>query len=424
MMKNKILDFPKVKIIFSLFLFLFPPFSTSAQTWQPQISGIGNSLNSVFFLDEFNGWAVGSLGSIIHTTDGGENWNQQSSGTNKDLNCVYFVDTLIGWMCGYQGTILKTTDGGNSWTPQNSFTVSNLLSIDFFNESTGWVVGVGGTILKTTNGGANWVSQNSPFPEIISDVDFVDSLYGWAATYASGSIETTIIKTTDGGNLWELITVPMLIPLPAFSIDFIDRNTGWIVGFYETIYKSIDGGNNWFEQLFGLVSSDGFLSVSFVDENNGWTVGYEGVIANTSDGGNLWSAQNSGTTNILWDVYFVNRTTGWAVGDNGLILKYSIPVSVDDKNQGLTPIQFSLEQNYPNPFNPSTTIQYSIPEGGNVKLLVYNSLGEEVAVLADEYKDAGNYNIKFNASKLPSGIYFYKLKMNSSIETKKMILLR
>jgi len=425
-MKNKILEFPKMKIILSVFLFLlflYPLLSTRAQTWQPQVSGIGNSLISVYFLDEFNGWSVGEFGAILQTTDGGENWNQQNSGTNKNLNCVCFTDTSTGWICGAQGTILKTTDGGNNWLSQNSFTVFNLLSIDFFDESTGWVVGVSGTILKTTNSGTNWTPQNSPFSEIISAVDFVDSLYGWAATYASGATETTIIKTTDGGEIWELVNVPMLIPFPVFSVDFIDRNTGWVVGYLEIIYKSTNSGYTWIEQQSW--SSESLLySVSFADENNGWTVGSDGLIDHTSDGGNLWETQTSGTTNILQDVYFVNSTTGWIVGDNGLILKYSTQVSINDEEPRSTPNNFFLKQNYPNPFNPSTTIQYSIPESGIVKLAIYNSLGEQVTTLVNGYKAAGNYQIEFNASVLGSGVYYYRLQENNFIETKKMVIMK
>ena len=425
-MRNKKLRSAHKKIFFSLIFYLIifiPLLSLNAQTWQQQVSGIGNSLISVFFLDEFNGWAVGSYGAIIHTTDGGENWNQQTSGTNKDLNCVYFIDASTGWTCGYQGTILKTTDGGNSWSPQNSFTVYNLLSIDFVTASTGWVVGIGGTILKTTNGGTNWTHQNSPFSEYISDVDFVDSLYGWAATFASGATETNIIKTTDGGDFWELVTVPMLIPFPMFSVDFIDRNSGWVVGYLEIIYKSIDGGNNWFEQQ-SYTSETVLYSVSFADEYNGWTVGSGGQIDHTSDGGNLWETQSSGTINILWDVYFVNPTTGWIVGDNGLILKYTIPVSVDDNESDSAPNKFALEQNYPNPFNPTTTIEYSIPESGNVKLEVYNSLGEEVATLVNKFEEAGNYELTFNASKLSSGIYYYRIECENFVQVRKMVLIR
>jgi hypothetical protein len=104
----------------------------------------------------------------------------------------------------------------------------------------------------------------------------------------------------------------------------------------------------------------------------------------------------------------------------------------------ISPNNFSLEQNYPNPFNPSTTIRYTIPnitlsssyraesrdEGSRVQLKVYDVLGNEVATLVNEFRNAGSYEITFSASKLSSGIYFYELKAGEFIQTKKMILLQ
>jgi len=86
--------------------------------------------------------------------------------------------------------------------------------------------------------------------------------------------------------------------------------------------------------------------------------------------------------------------------------------------------EFKLYQNYPNPFNPTTTINYQIPERSLVTLKVYDVLGKDIAILVSEEKRAGSYEIEFNASSLPSGIYFYQLKTNKLIQTKKMILVK
>ncbi len=88
------------------------------------------------------------------------------------------------------------------------------------------------------------------------------------------------------------------------------------------------------------------------------------------------------------------------------------------------PEVFSLSQNYPNPFNPSTIINYSIPKGGFVSLKVYNILGQLVKTLYRGYQKAGSYKINFVASELLSGVYFYRLQMNSFAETRKMLLLK
>jgi hypothetical protein len=85
---------------------------------------------------------------------------------------------------------------------------------------------------------------------------------------------------------------------------------------------------------------------------------------------------------------------------------------------------YSLAQNYPNPFNPSTTITYSLAKAGNVTLKIYDLLGKEVAVLVNGYKTKGQYNIKFEVSNLPSGIYIYQLNSNGYSLSKKMVILK
>ncbi len=89
------------------------------------------------------------------------------------------------------------------------------------------------------------------------------------------------------------------------------------------------------------------------------------------------------------------------------------------------PTEYSLAQNYPNPFNPSTTIEYSLPESGDVTLKIYNLIGQEVkTVLNNLYQSVGTHSVVFSASELPSGIYFYSFKVNDFVKVKKMILLK
>ena len=88
------------------------------------------------------------------------------------------------------------------------------------------------------------------------------------------------------------------------------------------------------------------------------------------------------------------------------------------------PKSFVLNQNYPNPFNPSTTISFSVPQGSKVSLKIYNILGQEVANLVDDFRQAGNYSVQFNANKLASGVYFYRLQANDFAQTKKLLLLK
>ncbi|MCX6174180.1 MAG: T9SS type A sorting domain-containing protein [Ignavibacteriales bacterium] len=95
---------------------------------------------------------------------------------------------------------------------------------------------------------------------------------------------------------------------------------------------------------------------------------------------------------------------------------------VTDENR--IPEGFVLEQNYPNPFNPTTKIKYSISTSSQVSVKVYDLLGREIEELVNEYKIAGNYEVQFNASSFPSGVYLYKLQSGSFIQTKKMLFLK
>jgi hypothetical protein len=86
--------------------------------------------------------------------------------------------------------------------------------------------------------------------------------------------------------------------------------------------------------------------------------------------------------------------------------------------------QYQLRQNYPNPFNPSTTIKYNLPRNDFIKLTIYNQLGQEIKILANDYQLAGEHEIIFSAEELPSGVYFCRLQGSNFNETKELVLLK
>ena len=151
-----------------------------------------------------------------------------------------------------------------------------------------------------------------------------------------------------------------------------------------------------------------------------------------SSNGSTWvkigSVQGSGNSNTAKSYSFtdskLSNTGKYSYRlkqvDNSGSFKYS---NVTEVNYTV-PTVFSLSQNYPNPFNPNTIISYSLPQASNVKLSVYNALGQMVKVLENESKEAGTYNISFNASELSSGIYFYKIEAGQFSQTRKMMLVK
>lgn len=391
-------------------------------TWQSQNSGTNNTLQSVYFVNQNIGWTAGEAGTILKTENGGQNWQSQTNATSNDLSSIYFTDASTGWTVGDGGTILKSTDGGSSWLTQTSGTSDFLSSVHFIDANTGWAVGDNGTILKTYDGGNNWQPQVSGTFYGLTSVDFVDTNNGWITVAGFGMI----LKTTDGGNNWQIINTGSQNLL--FSLDFVNADVGWAVGTFGEIQKTTDGGISWQNQT-GVFPPDWLYSVCFLDENTGWTVGFDGKIQTTTDGGKNWTAQTSGTPYQLNSVYFTDPLHGWAVGENGTIIKAAL--NVTDINDNITPPtqpnDFILYNNYPNPFNPTTTISFNLPNANQVRLVVYNILGQEVRELANGFFPAGKHEVIWDGTnnvgiKASSGIYFYTLQAGDVRIIKKMVL--
>jgi len=120
---------------------------------------------------------------------------------------------------------------------------------------------------------------------------------------------------------------------------------------------------------------------------------------------------------------FIPSGSGGLMKPNAVVIRETATLSVDD-NENISLKNFQLEQNYPNPFNPSTIIRYQLPITSNVTIKVFNILGKEITTLVNDELAAGEHEVEFDATGLPSGIYFYQLKSNDFLETKKMIYLK
>jgi hypothetical protein len=105
---------------------------------------------------------------------------------------------------------------------------------------------------------------------------------------------------------------------------------------------------------------------------------------------------------------------------------YTEPVALRTTDVALlnAPKDFSVDQNYPNPFNPSTTIRYGLPHASAVHLTVFNTLGQHVATLVQEEQESGYHEVKFDASTLPSGVYYYRLQAGDFVQSRRLVLLR
>ena len=146
-----------------------------------------------------------------------------------------------------------------------------------------------------------------------------------------------------------------------------------------------------------------------------------GLASNTGSNDNESSVGTDHFINLTSDMAAGKVENMWSVmGDKDLV---DVTGVTERTNPGI-PNRYDLSQNYPNPFNPTTNIQFAIPKAGFVTMKVYNLLGQEVATLVNEQKNAGSYQVDFNAANLTSGVYFYSIKAGNYSVTKKMLLLK
>lgn len=416
----------KIKLII-LFLLI----STCGYTqWvqQYQVTGFVN-LREVEFLNENTGWTCGDGGLILKTTNQGQNWFIQNSGVpQKRLHGIEIIDSNIIYCIGYFETILKSTNGGGNWMVLSDGEISNSGSYFrtfFINKDTGWICGTGQKVLKTTNGALSFDTIQVP------NSGFMDDMY--FRNYNDGIIcgdGGTIFRTTNGGNTWFEVIVPLGFQAAGFDmLSVVDTSIVFCIGQTNNkLYRSLDFGLTW-DSVSRAPHIDDTYAIYFVNSDTGWIGGTSGFMLKTTNGGENWFMQNMSQFNqgfIHW-IHFVNDTTGWAVGAATKILFTNTggdpKVGIQNISNQI-PNDFILEQNYPNPFNNSTNINFSIRERSLIKLEVYDLLGREVAVLINEFRNAGSYVVGFNASALASGIYYYKIKAGTFEATKRMVLIK
>jgi hypothetical protein len=241
-----------------------------------------------------------------------------------------------------------------------------------FNGNNLFAIGIYGIYLSSDNG-TNWDTLNNglTYPTINSIAFNGDNIYagGDGGVYLSTNIGINWQKLTP-----DYLSSASVNTLVVFETNIVAGTAG------DGVYYSTDNGINW--TYGGLNNTD--------------------VISSTISGNNIYVG-----------------TYGAGVWKRPLSELTAVTKEIND-----LPKDFSLSQNYPNPFNPGTVISYSLPSSSNIKLIVYNTLGQTIKTLESGYKTAGNYSFNFNASDLPSGIYFYKLEAGSFSQIKKMILIK
>ncbi len=330
------------------------------------------------------------------------------------------------WMGGTPGALFKF-DGKNNWTiynTTNSGLPSNFVqSIEIDENNVKWI-GTGNGLVKFND--TSWVIYNTTNSGIPSnDVMCIEIENGfkWTGTYNSGlarynDTNWIIYQTGNSGIPSDYIWT--------ISIDSLKNK--WIGTDFGGVGKFNSELNTW--GVFNTANSGipgNFIRGFGIDLKNIKWIG-------TSDFGlgryndSSWITYNQSNSPLpagsVYGVTVDSYNNKWFGCSGGLaIYNENGIVGIQQLNNSL-PKNFILYQNFPNPFNPSTTISYSLPRSGLIRITVFDITGKEVEKLADEFKHAGSYDVEFTADNLSSGIYFYKFEAEDFKETKRMILLK
>ncbi len=359
---------------------------------------------------------------------------------------IVWTKTFGGIDSDFGSSVQQTSDGGYIIAgATRSFGLGSYDTYFIKTDSSGdslWTRTYGGmdndqalSVWETTDGGFISVGLTKSFGAGDYDIYLIrtdssgDTL--WTRTYGDTTADQgySVQQTSDGGYIVAGNTVRgngfydfYLIKTDSSGDSLWTRTYGGSADdAAEFVRQTLDDGFilTGYTDSYGAGGSDVYIVRTNSSGDTLWTrtygdslsdAGY--VVQETTDGGYIITGQtepDSAPGNV--DVYLIKMTepvTG--IGESGRV--------------SLFPKKFSLAQNFPNPFNPMTAIKYQIPELSNVTLKVYDVLGSEVATLVNEEKPVGSYEVEFNASNLPSGIYFYRLQAGSFVETKKMVLMK
>lgn len=411
-----------------------------------------DSLNGI----AFGGYEVGGLhvlnsfGEIFSTNDGGKNWEIIYETPNRIIRTNFIDEDNIYILTktgnfGVISRIFKSNDRGKNWsevlTMEEKFNSFNFIANDIkmIDNNNGWLVGYysdsisnGSIIVETNDGWNTWETkfiskstENTYYT--LNSISFYDTL-----GFAVGENGEVVKYTPSTG--WKEIKTDVKGPLN--KIAFKDNLNIWITGSffngteYENILlKTTNGGNSW-ENVnnFNYKIND----MVFIDNSIGWFVGNDansnGVIFKTINGGQNWELVENNLIGPLFDIE-IKDSYVWISGDYGLLLKSKDSILTAIDNKPSLSNDFKLYQNYPNPFNPTTVIEYNIPanvksETPNVELILYDVLGRKIKTLVNEVQNSGFHKINFNGSGLASGVYYYQIKYDSFIQSKKMLLLK
>jgi photosystem II stability/assembly factor-like uncharacterized protein len=365
-------------------------------------------------------------GGVFVSTDRGMSWNAMNAGLkNPKVNALVIKDSSI-----FAGTetvgVFRSNNMGESWSQVNtglepivaipgntiSLSVTGLAATD-----TNLFASVaGGGIFKLSEDGNSW----SPVVTGSDTADFaaISSLAAKDTILFAGTLTVGIYRSTDNGTSWTLSNTG-LTQTSVNALAASDSNL--FTGTTQGVFRSNNNGTNWFAAGLG----NHIVEELAMNETNLYAKTYDGGMFVSTNYGLSWKefdSEESAGINIL--SLAADKLNLYAGSNLGIIYKPVSEITSVNYSNIASPSAFKLFQNYPNPFNPTTIISYELPAASHVTLKLYDVIGREIKTLLDERQLTGIHSVKFNASNLASGIYFYSITAGTFHQARKMVFIK
>lgn len=424
------------KILITLIFLLALKDSYSVESWVPAGTMSASNSDWVYAMNSnaagelfASSWAVG-----IYKGTAGNNTSWSFSGlTGKRISDIFIAPN--GDIYGYSHTtsiayIHRSTDNGASWQDVFTRSLPNNYAggggmvfpadgsiVAAFAYTKGPTIGdVATLVLKSTDGGNNWVQKAILTGGFVGGMKLLKDGRIFMGTSLAG-----VVKSTNNGDNWSNMTT--FAPIFIHNV-LQDKDDAIYVCDAYGPNRSTDNGIS-FISISTPAPAGAMIEASFVDSRGHFYISYNhDHIYKSTNKGDSWQLITGGIPGTSYIYSFCEANGKIYAGTNNKGA-FFLSTDVVGIQPGIEIVkEFKLKQNYPNPFNPSTVISFSLPKSSFVNLKVMDINGREVAVLLNENRNSGNYEINFNASNLAGGVYFYKLQAEGFTETKKMILLK
>ena len=377
---------------------------------------------------------------VFRSSDKGNNWERVNNGlSNMDVRSIVTRpngDTFAGT---FGGGVFYSANDGESWTPSNTGLTSLAIGALYFSSDNQVFAGSSRTIFRSENNGETWETVHqfpgsSSLPPVV--VAFATNQSGHIFAGFTGFFEGGIFRSTDGGDTWSLCFQNAVLAV------VVDASGSIFAGTASGIYRSKDEGDTW-EHLQNGVGSRRINSILATSENYLFAGSEGGGVFQSTDGGENWIPVNIGLLNfesnpVLSIKSLTANDIGYVyVGVSGGVFRSVetfgspvipvVSVSIENPTNNISG-SFFLDQNYPNPFNLETSIHYRLPRNSSVKLEIFNTLGQRVITLVDEFQSEGEHYVLWNGQDggghlVTSGTYVYKLTAGNFVQSKKILFL-